>query len=66
MKTRWVISLMVLGAFVLISQPAIADDLADLKAAHMSWVKALNTGDVETFMDLSLCATKIAEEREIT
>ena len=50
MKTRCVVSFMVLAAFMLISQPAIADDLADLKATHMTYMKALNTGDVETFM----------------
>jgi hypothetical protein len=39
---------MVLAAFMLMSQPAIADDLADLKAAHKMVFKALATGDVET------------------
>ena len=51
MKTRWVILLIVLGAFILPPQAALADDLADLKATHMSYMKALNAGDVETFMD---------------
>ena len=51
MKTRCVISLMVLGAFMLISQPAIADDLADLKATHMMLIKANNTGDMETVFE---------------
>ena len=54
MKTRCVISLMVLGAFMLISQPVLADDLADLKATHMSYIKAIRSGDVETFMGLWL------------
>jgi ketosteroid isomerase-like protein len=43
---------MVLAALMLVSQPAIADDLADLKATHMSYLKAINAGDVETFMGL--------------
>ena len=51
MKTRWVISLIVLGAFILLPQVALADDLADLKATHMGWVKAVNTGDVETMVN---------------
>jgi len=46
MKTRCVISLIVVAAFMLLSQPAIADDLADLKAAHQTYDKAWNTGDV--------------------
>ena len=46
MKTRCVISLIVVAAFMLLSQPAIADDLADLKAAHQMYDKAWNTGDV--------------------
>ena len=54
MKIRWVISLIVLGAFILISQPAIADDLADLKATHKSYMKAVNNGEVDTFMDIWL------------
>jgi ketosteroid isomerase-like protein len=41
---------MVVAAFMFMSQPAIADDLADLKATHMSYLKAINAGDVETFM----------------
>jgi ketosteroid isomerase-like protein len=48
MKTRCVVSLMVLAAFMFVSQPAIADDLADLKAAHKMMMKAFATGDVET------------------
>ena len=46
MKSRFVISLMVIAALMFISQPAIADDLADLKAAHQMYDKAWNTGDV--------------------
>ena len=48
MKSRCVVSLMVVAAFMLISQPAIADDLADLKATHIRLNKANNTGDMET------------------
>ena len=51
MKTRCSISLMAVAAFMLMSQPAIADDLADLKAAHMTLLKALNTGDVKTILE---------------
>ena len=51
MKTRWLISLMVTAAFMLFSQPAIADDLADLKATHMNYMKALNTGDVKAIFE---------------
>jgi ketosteroid isomerase-like protein len=52
MKTRWVISLVVVAAFMLFSPPAIADDLAELKATNQSFWKAWNTGDVETFMGI--------------
>ena len=48
MKSRFVISLMVIAALVLLSQPAIADDLADLKATHQKYIKAWNTGDLNT------------------
>ncbi|MFX0203586.1 MAG: YybH family protein [Candidatus Hodarchaeota archaeon] len=51
MKTRCLISLMFLAAFMLMSQPALADDLADLKATHMTILKALNTGDVKTIFE---------------
>ena len=52
MKTRWVISLIVLGAFILLPQAAIADDLADLKAAHKQISKAVNTGDVKGIFEV--------------
>ena len=52
MKTRCVISLMVLAAFMLMSQPALADDLADLKAAHKKILRALNTGDVQGMFEI--------------
>jgi len=42
---------MVLAAFMFISQPAIADDLADLKATHMRLLEAVNTGDVKTIFE---------------
>ncbi len=51
MKTRCVISLMVLGAFILLPQSVLADDLADLKATNMSYMKALNTGDVKAIFE---------------
>ena len=46
MKSRFAISLMVIAALMLISQLAIADDLADLKVTHQMYDKAWNTGDV--------------------
>ena len=46
MKTRCIIALIVVAAFMLLSQHAIADDLADLKAAHQMYDKAWNTGNV--------------------
>jgi hypothetical protein len=48
MKARCLVTLIILAAFTILSQPALADDLADLKAAHMGWVKAVNTSDAET------------------
>jgi len=51
MKTRCVISFMVLAGFVLISHPAIADDLADLKAAGENILQVWNTEDVEGIFD---------------
>jgi ketosteroid isomerase-like protein len=54
MKTRWVISLIVLVAFILLPQVSLADDLADLKATHQKLFAAFNSGDVETSMDLWL------------
>jgi len=50
MRTRLVISLIVLGAFILLPQAVLADDLADLKATHMSYMEAFHAGDAETFM----------------
>lgn len=46
MKSRYVIALMVIAALIFLSQSAIADDLADLKAAHQMFDKAWNTADV--------------------
>jgi hypothetical protein len=48
MKTRLVISLIILGAFILLPQAVLADDLADLKATHKMEQKAFTTGDLET------------------
>jgi ketosteroid isomerase-like protein len=52
MKSRWVVSLMVFAAFILLPQTVLADDLADLKATHKRFIQAWNTGDVETFMGI--------------
>jgi ketosteroid isomerase-like protein len=46
MKTRCVVSLMVLAAFTFMPQPAIADDLADLNATVDTIVKLFNAGKV--------------------
>jgi ketosteroid isomerase-like protein len=43
---------MVLAAFMVMSQPALADDLADLKATQMRMVKAVQAGDVETMFGI--------------
>ena len=52
MKTRCVIFLMALAAFMIISQPAIADDPADLKGAHQKMLKAVNTGDIQGIFEV--------------
>ena len=52
MKSRYVTALMVIVALVFLSQPAIADDLADLKATHQRLNNAWNTGDLETFFEI--------------
>ena len=52
MKTRCIISLIVVAAFMILSQPAIADDLADLKATHQRFSKAWNTGDLNTVFEI--------------
>ena len=52
MKTRCIFSLIVVAAFMLVSQPAIADDLADLKATHNRLEKAVNAGDIETMLGI--------------
>jgi uncharacterized protein (TIGR02246 family) len=52
MKTRWAISLIVLGAVILVPQAALADDLADLKATHQRYGQAWNTGDLKTVFEI--------------
>ncbi len=52
MKIRLLSSLVVIGAFMLISQPSMADDLDDLKATHAKYSKALNSSDVETLFEI--------------
>jgi ketosteroid isomerase-like protein len=52
MKTRCIISLLVVAALIILAHPAIADDLADLKAAHQRFLKAWNTGDLETVFEM--------------
>ena len=46
MHFRFSILFVVIAALLFISQPAIADDLADLKAAHQTFQKKWNAGDV--------------------
>ena len=52
MRTRIIISLIVVAAFMFLSQPAIADDLADLKATHQRLMKAWNTADMNTVFEI--------------
>ena len=52
MRTRCIIPILVAAAVMILAQPAIADDLADLKAAHQMFNKAWNTGDVETVFQI--------------
>lgn len=52
MRSRCIISLLVVAAFMILAQPAIADDLADLKATHQRLIKGWNTGDVETVFQI--------------
>jgi uncharacterized protein (TIGR02246 family) len=52
MRIRCIISLLVVAAVMILAQPAIADDLADLKAAHQMFIKAWNTGDMETVFQI--------------
>ena len=52
MRTRWVISLVVLGALILLPQAVLADDLADLKAAHQKMLNAMNTGDIQGIFEV--------------
>jgi len=52
MRTKGIISLLVVAAFMILAQPAIADDLADLKATHQRYMKAWNTGDLETVFQI--------------
>ncbi len=46
MKSRFAITLIIVAAFMVFSQSASADDLADLKSALQMYDKAWNTGDV--------------------
>ena len=52
MKIRLLSSLVVIGAFMLIAQPSMADDLEDLKATHQRYQKAWNTGDLKTAFEI--------------
>ena len=52
MRTRCIISLLVVAAFLILAQPALADDLADLKATHQRYIKAWNTGDLNTVFEI--------------
>ena len=52
MRTICIISLLVVASFMILTQPAIADDLADLKATHQSFIKAWNTADLETVFQI--------------
>ena len=43
---------MIVSSFIFFTQSAIADDLADLKATHQSFIKAWNTGDMEAVFEI--------------
>ena len=50
MRHLGVISLTIVATLILLCQPAIGDDLADLKAANESIDKALNAGDADALI----------------
>lgn len=47
MKIGTITLLVMFGAIALFPQTGLADDLADLKAAHQRMLTAMNTGDVQ-------------------
>jgi ketosteroid isomerase-like protein len=51
MRHLGVISLIIVATLMLNCQPAIGDDLADLKAANESIEKALNAGDAKALFE---------------
>ena len=52
MRPTIAISLMVVSAIIFFTQPAMADDLADLKATHQIYDKAWNSGDLDTVFEI--------------
>ena len=52
MKIRLICSLVIMVVIMFMSQPCNADDLADLKATHAEYPKALNSHDVEKLFEL--------------
>ena len=54
MKSITAILFLVVFASLLFTQPAIADDLADLKAAHQRYDRAWNEGDLDTVFEIWL------------
>ena len=52
MRHLSVISLIIVATLMLQCQPAIGDDLADLKAANESLDKALTAGDVDALFEI--------------
>lgn len=52
MKYRIVIALIIVASFIIFTQPAIADDLADLKTTHQKYMKAWNAGDMDTVFEI--------------
>ena len=52
MKSRFVIICLSIVAVMFLTQPVLADDLADLKATHQKYEKAWNTGDLETVFQI--------------
>ena len=52
MKSRIVIICVSVVAVIFLAQPAMADDLADLKATHQKYNNAWNTGDMEAVFQI--------------
>ena len=52
MKSSKSIFLIIVAAFLFLAQPALADDLAALRATHQKYNKAWNTGDLNAVFEI--------------